>query len=123
MTGMDVFKNQSYLNLESVKKSGQTVPTPVWFVEQDGALFVRTEVQSGKVKRIRNNAQVRIAPCDMRGGVKGEWVSATAQLVEDEGTPAQVDQMLNKKYGLMKSAFDLMGKINKREYATIKITL
>ncbi len=123
MNKLDVFKNQSYLSLETVKKSGQAMPTPVWFVERDGTLFVRTEAQSGKVKRIRNNAQVRIAPCDMRGGVKGDWVSATAQLVEDESTPAQIDQMLNKKYGLMKSAFDLMGKLNKREYKTIKISL
>lgn len=123
MAAIDVFKNQSYLNLETVKKSGQAVPTPVWFVERDGALFVRTEAQSGKVKRIRNNAQVRIVPCGSRGDVKGEWVSANAQLVADEATPAQINDLLNKKYGLLKSAFDLMGKLNKREYATIKITL
>jgi PPOX class probable F420-dependent enzyme len=123
MAEIAVFKNQSYLNLETMKKSGQAMPTPVWFVERDGALFVRTEAQSGKVKRIRNNPQVRIAPCGSRGELKGEWVGAAAQLVADEATPAQINDMLNKKYGLLKAAFDLMGKLNKRDYATIKITL
>lgn len=123
MAAIDVFKNQQYLNLETYKKSGQAMPTPVWFAERDGALYVRTEAQSGKVKRIHNNAQVRIAPCGSRGDLKGEWVEASAQLVEDEATPAQINAMLNKKYGLLKGAFDLMGKLNKRDYATIKITL
>lgn len=123
MAGLDVFKNQSYLNLETCKKNGQTVPTPVWFVERDGALYVRTEAQAGKVKRIRNNPQVRIAPCGSRGELKGEWVAAGAQLVDDEATPAHINAMLNKKYGLLKTIFDLMGKLNKRDYTTIKITL
>lgn len=123
MTVLDVFKNQSYLNLETTRKSGQAVPTPVWFVERDGALYVRTEAQAGKVKRIRNNPQVRIVPCGPRGELKGEWVAASAQLVEDGATSEKINSMLNKKYGLLKAAFDMLGKLNKREYTTIKIVL
>lgn len=123
MTVLDVFKNQSYLNLETTRKSGQAVPTPVWFVERDGALYVRTEAQAGKVKRIRNNPQVRIVPCGSRGELKGEWVEASAQLVEDGATSEKINSMLNKKYGLLKAAFDMLGKLNKREYTTIKIVL
>lgn len=123
MTVLDVFKNQSYLNLETTRKSGQAVSTPVWFVERDGALYVRTEAQASKVKRIRNNPQVRIVPCGSRGELKGEWVEASAQLVEDGATSEKINSMLNKKYGLLKAAFDMLGKLNKREYTTIKIVL
>jgi PPOX class probable F420-dependent enzyme len=119
---MEQFNNQQYISLETYKKSGQAMPTPVWFAERDGALFVRTEADSGKVKRIRNNPQVRIAPCGSRGEVKGEWVAATAQLV-DEAASEQINQALSKKYGLLKAGFDLMGKLRKTHYATLKITL
>jgi uncharacterized protein len=122
MAGLEQFKNQQYLNLETYKKSGQAMPTPVWFVEQNGALYVRTEADAGKVKRVRNNSQVRVVPCGNRGQVKGEWVAGTAQIV-DEATSAQIDAMLKKKYGLLKMGFDLMGKLNKTHYATIKVTL
>ncbi len=122
MTSLDQFKNQQYLNLETFKKSGQGVPTPVWFVERDGALFVRTVAGAGKVKRIRNNSQVRVTPCDSRGQVKGEWANARA-LIVDEPESEQINQLLGKKYGLMKVGFDLMGKLQKTQYATIKITL
>jgi PPOX class probable F420-dependent enzyme len=83
---------------------------------------VRTEAEAGKVKRIRNNPQVRVVPCGARGEVKGEWVNATAEIV-DEATSAEINQVLSKKYGLLKAGFDLMGKLNKSKYATIKITL
>lgn len=122
MAALDQFKNQQYINLETYKKSGQAMPTPVWFTEQEGALYVRTEADAGKVKRIRNNSKVRIVPCGSRGQVKGEWVAGTAEIV-DEATSEQIDQVLKKKYGLLKAGFDLMGKIQKTKYATIKITL
>jgi len=122
MAVIDQFKNEQYINLETYRKSGQAMPTPVWFVEQDGALYVRTEADAGKVKRIRNNNQVRVVPCGNRGQVKGEWVAGIAQIV-DEATSEQINQIMKKKYGLLKAGFDLFGKLNKTHYATIKITL
>ena len=89
-----------YLNLETYRRTGTPVRTPVWFAADDqnpGSLFVYTELNAGKVKRIRNNSSVRIAPCNMRGTVKGEWVAATARLVEG----AESDRghaLLNRKY-------------------------
>ena len=63
-----------YLSLETFRKSGQGVPTPVWFVQDGPALYISTEGSSGKVKRIRNNARVRIAPCDMWGNNRSRVV-------------------------------------------------
>ena len=75
------FAGHKYLNLETFKRSGDGVKTPVWFaadpandLASDAArLYAYTVGNSGKVKRIRNNARVRIAPCDMAGKLLGEW--------------------------------------------------
>src|SRR2546425_10680254 len=87
--GFAGFAGQKYLNLETFKKNGTGVRTPVWFAadrsinldSNDAKLYVYTIGVSGKVKRIRNNPRVRIAPCDMRGGLKGQWVVARAEIV------------------------------------------
>ena len=41
--------------------------TPVWFGEEDGKLYVMTRSDMGKAKRIRNNPQIKLAPCTVRG--------------------------------------------------------
>jgi len=114
------YKGQKYLNLETFRKSGEGIKTPVWFVEQDGVLYVRTIADSGKVKRIRNNSRVRIVPCQSRGEPLGEWGEARAELV-DEVKAEDVNRLLKRKYGLMKSMFDLMGRSSKAAPATIAI--
>jgi len=95
------FAGEKYINLETYRKNGQGVRTPVWFVESgDGILYVRTSDDTGKYKRIRNNPSVQIAPCDMRGGVKGKWVKGEARIAsEDE--KLKTFKMLEKKYGMI----------------------
>ena len=114
------FSGQDYLNLETLRKSGVAVLTPVWFVEEIGIIYVRTEAHSGKVKRIRNNPQVRIAPCDSRGGLKGNWVAAEARLVS-EAQAARINTLLVQKYGWLKRAFDIISRFRKAEPATLAI--
>jgi hypothetical protein len=116
------FKGQSYLNLETFRKSGLGVRTPVWFVEQDGMLYVRTIDGSGKIKRIRSNGQVRVAPCKVDGALLGEWLDGRARLV-DEQTAGMVNGLLRRKYGLQKMLFDVMGRGRKYQPATIEIRL
>src|SRR5918911_433100 len=70
------FVGQKYLNLESFKRDGTPVQTPVWFAEEEGVLYVYTLVNAGKVKRIRRHPRIRLAPCTMRGTVTGPWVEA-----------------------------------------------
>lgn len=115
------FEREKYLNLETFRKSGQGVPTPVWFVRDGSALYVNTERTSGKVKRIRNNPRVRIAPCDARGGLRGDWVEATAAVVEDSSVDQRVSELANKKYGITKKLFDLMGRVNHGSRIVVRI--
>ena len=115
------FNKQSYLNLETLRKSGEGVKTPVWFVQDGENIYVRTMKNSWKIKRVRNNSLVRIAPCDNRGGLKGEWENANATVVEGASSN-KAEKLLKKKYGLMKTMMELRSKIQKLEYATIEIT-
>ena len=114
------FQGKKYINIETYRKSGEAVKTPVWFVEENGVLYVRTGAESGKVKRLRRNAQVKIVPCSMGGDPQGTWVPASADLITDEWKTIQVEGLLKKKYGLQKAVFDLFGRRNKGETATVK---
>lgn len=95
---------EKYINLETYRKNGLGVRTPVWFVESssdDGSiLYVRTSDDTGKYKRIRNNPSVQVAPCDMRGSVKGKWVKGEARIASEE-EKLKAFKMLEKKYGII----------------------
>ncbi len=117
------FANQSYLNLETFRKNGQGVKTPVWFVQDEGKLYVRTMAQSAKMKRLRRTPAVRVAPCQANGALKGEWVEAYARQLDDPALVEHVNKLLNRKYGLLKRLFDLRQKSKGYEMGAIEITL
>src|SRR5262245_45845604 len=114
------FANQKYLNLESYRKNGQGVRTPLWFVEDNGALYFYTEAHSYKVKRITANTRVRIVPYDMRGKVKGQWVDATARRIDGEES-RRANELLDRKYGWAKRIINFMAKIRGRQRASFAI--
>ncbi len=121
--GFTVFAGHKYLNLETFKKDGTGVKTPVWFAADpsssldstDAKLYVYTIGVSGKVKRIRNNPRVKVAPCDMRGKVLGDWVDAQAQIVTGEEDVRGV-RLLNKKYFPWKQLLDFFAKFRNRQH-------
>jgi PPOX class probable F420-dependent enzyme len=119
--GFAAFEGHKYLNLETFKKNGDGVKTPVWFaadpsVKLDSAeakLYAYTVGVSGKIKRMRNNPRVRIAPCDMRGKVLGEWVEARAEFLSgDEAKYA--DGLLNKKFMPWKQILNFFASFRKQ---------
>jgi PPOX class probable F420-dependent enzyme len=120
--GFAAFAGHKYLNLERFKKSGDGVKTPVWFAADPSTsldssaakLYAYTIGVSGKVKRIRNNPRVRIAPCTMRGEVLGDWVEARAEIVTDEEA-ARGMQLLNKKYFPWKQILGFFASFSRRE--------
>jgi PPOX class probable F420-dependent enzyme len=113
------FDGQKYLSLETFRKNGQGVKTPVWFVRHDDAFYVYTLADSGKVKRLRNNPRVRIAVCGMRGDIRGPWRDATAALIEGDERRA-ADTLLNRKY-FMKRIGNVFSAFRRRDRAMIKI--
>ncbi len=97
-------QGQKYLSLVTFRKTGAAVPTPVWFGEEDGKLYVMTRSDSGKYKRIRNNPQARIAPCTMRGKITGPEFDAKARILPPEDWP-RARKTIEKKYWLMRIPF------------------
>jgi PPOX class probable F420-dependent enzyme len=120
------FERHKYLNLETFRKSGGGVRTPVWFAmppadqPDAGTIYIYTIGTSGKVKRIRNNGRVKIAPCDMRGGLLGEWLEARAEIVT--GALAERGmRLLNRKYIPWKQLLDFFAFFRRRERNVIAI--
>ena len=116
------FANQQYLNLESFKRDGTPVQTPVWFAEDDGVLYIYALANAWKVKRIRRNPRVRMAPCTMRGKVLGQWVEAEAHIV-DAATAERGHALLLQKYGWKKRLGNLFSGFMKRERVVMRIQL
>jgi PPOX class probable F420-dependent enzyme len=94
------FSNEKYINLETYRKNGQAVQTPVWFVIDGRTLYIRTDMSSGKVKRAKNNPRVRITPCNIRGQPKGKWMDGEMRMVSITSESEKANQLLNHKYGL-----------------------
>jgi uncharacterized protein len=108
MTGWDAaLAGKKYISLETFRRSGVGVKTPIWFAAgPDGVLYVYTLAQAGKAKRVRANGRARIAACDVRGRVTGDWFDASARVVE----PAEYDVgmgLIDRKYWLWKWMLDL----------------
>jgi uncharacterized protein len=121
MTIFDQLTQHQYINLETFRKSGIGVKTPVWFVQDGDILYIRTGANSGKVKRIRNNGQVNIAACKVDGALLGGWLPATARQVTDIDADRKSDRLLDKKYGLMKKMFALTSSLQGRKYTVLEI--
>lgn len=98
---------KQYINLTTFRKSGDPVVTPVWFVQDSGRLYVMTEIETGKVKRLRNNGRVLVAVSNARGKALGPTMPGTARLLPD-GEATRVEALLDRKYGLMKRGFELL---------------
>jgi PPOX class probable F420-dependent enzyme len=86
-----------YLSLTSFRRDGTGVATPVWFVEAGGRLLVETDASSYKVRRIRRDPRVTIAPCTATGHLRGVPVPARAELLPDAEV-AHVERLMAAKY-------------------------
>lgn len=92
-------RGQKYISLGTFRKSGAKIATPVWFGEEGDKVYVMTLSKMGKTKRVRNNPQVTVAPCTIRGKVTGPEVAALARILPPE-EQAHARQTINRKYWL-----------------------
>lgn len=113
MTLTDV-KNAKYIALETFRKNGQGVITPVWMVADGGKLYVWTDGTSWKAKRIRANPRVRLCASDARGTPQSEWTDAQARVLDQPADVKATEKRIAAKYGLMFHLFGLMGKVSGR---------
>jgi PPOX class probable F420-dependent enzyme len=118
---------ERFISVTTFKRDGTPVATPVWCAGQNSSLLVFSEADSGKVKRIRHDPHVSVAPCTARGKPLGPAVEADATIIDDT---ARVEALLAGKYRWLWSAYKgLMAAVRRirREAppkaVTIRITL
>jgi len=109
MYNLEEIESEKCISLETYRKNNQPVRTTVWFVIKNDLIYVVTRDQTGKVKRLRNNQQVKIATCNFKGKVKGQWVSGTAKILTEEETRDAV-KWREKKYGFMAKIAKFLSK-------------
>ena len=125
MTDIAALDRQHYLALATFRRTGAEVRTPVWFAVAHGKIYVCTAGESGKVKRLRHSSRARVAPCDMRGQVRGAWSDATAHLVTEPRVIERAHAALRAKYGWQAWVGDLFsrltGRIGRRAWIEIEV--
>ena len=117
----DQFNNAKYINLETYRKSGKAVRTPVWFLNEGKTFFVITRANTGKIKRLRNNTSVRIIPCDFRGNLKGKWLNGIIDFINPTEYP-KILKLRDKKYGVKSKIISLF-TMGKGKYIIISIKI
>lgn len=119
----DTFANlrsYQYAQLTTFRKDGNAVSTPVWFAPDQGKLYVMTPSTTGKIKRIRNNGRVLLAPCTASGKLLGEPVEAQAhELPTSENSRALA--ALTRKYGFLYRVFTFFQNARKVKRTFIEI--
>lgn len=93
------FIDQKYINLETYKKDQTPIQTPVWFIIQNDQIYFTTKETTGKVKRIKNNQNARIAICSMKGDIQSDWVNVIVKKILDDSDIQEIVKLRKKKYG------------------------
>ncbi|MCX4815743.1 PPOX class F420-dependent oxidoreductase [Streptomyces sp. NBC_01239] len=120
---LDRIGRGSHVSLTTFRRNGLGVPTPVGSLVHDGTLYALTPPDTGKAKRIRNNPQVTIAPCDMKGTVPDgvAVVPATARLLDPAET-ARVEELMRRRF-FMYRVVHLLDRALRRERPLVAIAV
>ena len=103
-TPEEILRNQNYIALTTFRKNGQGVTTPIWFAFDRGRIFFSTCEKYRKVRRMKNNPNVEIAPAKARNGapsdykIIGKTIRGVVRLLEGEEAKT-ANRLLRKKYG------------------------
>jgi PPOX class probable F420-dependent enzyme len=110
-----------YVNLETFRKDGTGVKTPMWAAPLDGKLVMGTNGVSYKAKRIRKSGRVRVAACNANGQqILGPWYDGQARVLEGaEGDPGEA--ALDAKYGILRRTMRFFSKLVGRSRVIIVI--
>lgn len=107
--------------LVTYRRDGTPVPTPVWAAQGDGVLYVRSERASGKVKRLRNDARMLVAPCTVRGEPLGAPFEASARVLAPDEEP-RAERTLAARYGLGRELFERAMDVMRVDMCYLEIT-
>ena len=109
VSGFEHLRGHKYCVLVTYKRSGEAVPTPVWFGLGEGKLYVRSEADGAKVKRIRNDPRVRVAPSTVRGKPLGPPAEGRARVLAQAGEEQGAEAALQANYGIGRKVYEGAG--------------
>ena len=128
MTNLEIISNQEhYINLSTRKRDGSFVNTPVWFAQEGETnnYYVYTLKKTGKVKRIRNFPDVKVATCNFSGKLKGDWIDARVNLIDESANIKIAYSLLRDKYGIRIRIVDffswIVGNYHRRQIIRFRI--
>lgn len=110
-----------YITLETFRRNGQGVRTPVWQTPEGDCLYVWTQATSGKAKRIRNHGRVRVCASDARGVPRSAWVEARARLLATPESLAAQRRRMAARYGLAFWFFYALARLSRKPYVVIEL--
>jgi PPOX class probable F420-dependent enzyme len=102
---LSVLQGHKHCLLTTFRRSGAPVPTPVWFGLAGGRAYARSEADAAKVRRIRSQPRVLVAPCDVRGKPRGPGIEARARVL-DSGDEARAEAAIQANYGLGRRLYE-----------------
>lgn len=114
-----------YISFATFRKNGKQVNTPVWFAAKDGKYYLFSAGRAGKVKRLRNSSRAKVAPCDVKGTILGDWIDAEAFLVTSKAEQDHAYAYLGEKYGVQMTITNFFSRLTRRisKRAVISFTL
>lgn len=107
--------------LVTYRRDGTPVPTPVWAAPGGGRLYVRSERDSGKLKRLRNDSRLLVAPCTVRGKPLGAPFEARARTLAP-GEELLAERALVARYGLGRMLFERTMDLLRVDMCFLQIT-
>src|SRR5262249_6923473 len=111
---------ERYVSLVTFRRNGTGVPTPIWVAAHDRKLYAVTNRTSVKMRRLKENDRIRLAACDARGKVRGEWAEGYGRRIDDAALIQRAQQALESKYGwqatLLKFLSTLFGRAKHRAF-------
>lgn len=106
VSGFDHLQGHKYCLLVTYRRSGEAVPTPVWFGLANGHLYVRSDANAAKVNRIRNDPRSRVAPCTARGKPLGPPAEGRARVLDQQSERRLAEAALRTNYGLGRMIYE-----------------
>ncbi len=106
---LSALEGQKHALVVTFKRDGTPVPTPVWSGVADGKLFFRTESDTAKVKRVRNDPHVRVGPCNSSGKPRGPLTEGRARVVAPE-EEEHAEAAVQSNFGKGRQVYERMGE-------------
>jgi PPOX class probable F420-dependent enzyme len=123
---LERFGHARYVSLTTFRKDGSGVATPVWLAVDGDELFIVSDADAGKIKRIRRNSRVTLTICDGRGRIARDAPLAEGVArVLDETQTRKVRALIARKY-LMSRLGNWLARtlrIRKKPVVGIAVTL